>query len=417
MSKAITIDGVSYLVSSDDEYLQHMGSDFEPCMVALLKALVCKQDVVADIGANIGLTALLFSSLATKTYAFEPSPTTFDILTQNLTKNRIKNVDPVNLGLGNEATTASITFSEKNRSGGFVSEKIKPEKGHVTEKIRLQTLDEFFEPIAAKPTFLKIDVEGYETSVIEGAEEFLELYKPAVVLEMNHFCLNVLQKITIPDFLDFLRATFPYLYAVDHDNSEVADLHEADQAYMVMHEHVVRHRFPNIVGGFTPDLEQKVRGVQRLTINMKENSSSLGHLVSRVVRPSKRQAGLNSITAPRGIIEVLERTRTFDRGGIFELMVRLTNKGEEGWIGSENNPISLSYHWEMESGDCHTFDGLRTSLARQQLEPGCSVEQSVQVLAPQLEGQYSLVLSLVQEWAFWFEDRGFETTKLPIHII
>ena len=73
-------------------------------------------------------------------------------------------------------------------------------------------------------------------------------------MELNHFCLNALRRITVPDFFDFLRSVFPYLYAVDTDNATIADLHDEEQSYFVMHEHLVRFRFPNLVGGFDPAL-------------------------------------------------------------------------------------------------------------------------------------------------------------------
>jgi len=69
-------------------------------------------------------------------------------------------------------------------------------------------------------------------------------------MEMNHFCLNVLHRITLPDFLEFMCSTFPYLYAVDADNKTIIELHDPDNRYFVMYEHVIRHRFPNLVGGF-----------------------------------------------------------------------------------------------------------------------------------------------------------------------
>jgi hypothetical protein len=87
---------------------------------------------------------------------------------------------------------------------------------------------------------------------------FLQRTRPIVVLEMNHFCLNVLQRITIPDFLDYMRSVFPYLYAVESDNTIIADLHVPDTAYMVMHEHVVKFRFPNLVCGFDSNLRKKL---------------------------------------------------------------------------------------------------------------------------------------------------------------
>lgn len=258
MENQIKIGGSVYAVSSDDNYLEAMGNDFEPHMVQLFRALTDPEDVVADIGANIGLTAILFSSLAKKTYAFEPSPSTFRILSGNLTKNSIRNVEPINLGLGNKEETLTITFAQNNRSGGYVSDKIRPESGHVTEEIQIVTLDNFFSSRHPAPSFLKIDVEGYEQNVVQGGGAFLQRAQPVVVMEMNHFCLDVLQRITIPDFLDFMRSVFPYLYAIDTDNTTIIDLHVPDKAYMVMHEHVVKHRFPNLVGGFDIKIKEKL---------------------------------------------------------------------------------------------------------------------------------------------------------------
>nr|VFK56567.1 MAG: methyltransferase, FkbM family [Candidatus Kentron sp. TC] len=228
-------------------------------MVRLFRALIAPDDVVADIGANIGLTAILFSALAKHVHAFEPSPSTFEILDGNLARAGATNAEAINLGLGDKTESQTITFAKNNRSGGYVSSKIRPEAGHITEKIRIETLDGYFADKQLIPNFLKIDVEGFERNVLEGGTEFLRKYKPIVVLEMNHFCLDVLQRITIPDFLDFLRSIFPNLYAVDTDNVTIVDLHVPDDAYFVMHEHVVQHRFPNLVGAFSREIEPKLK--------------------------------------------------------------------------------------------------------------------------------------------------------------
>ena len=153
---------------SDDQYLAEMGENFEPYMAQLFHALLGKDDVVADIGANIGMTALLFSDLARQVYAFEPSPSTFNILQKNLEANDAHNVQAFNIGLGEKPENLNITFRDNNRAGGFVSEKIRPVDGHVTEEIRLDSIDNFFTINELRPTFLKIDVEGFEHSVITG---------------------------------------------------------------------------------------------------------------------------------------------------------------------------------------------------------------------------------------------------------
>jgi predicted RNA methylase len=116
MQKNIKIGDKSFEVTSDDNYLDAMGSEFEPHMVQIFRALIGRNDVVADVGANIGLTALLFSGLAQKTYAFEPSPSTYRILSNNLENAGIINVAAINLGLGAKTEKLTITFAANNRS-------------------------------------------------------------------------------------------------------------------------------------------------------------------------------------------------------------------------------------------------------------------------------------------------------------
>jgi len=254
MEKIIKIDGKQYTLTSDDNYLNYMGDNFEPCMVDLFKCLIQPEYVVADIGSNVGLTSILFSNLASKVYSFEPSPTTFTILKENLIRANTQNVEAVNLGLGAKNESLTITFSKDNRSGGFISNLIKPVTGHVTEDISILTLDNFLSSKSDRLDFIKIDVEGFEMNVIKWGIESIKKYHPIVALELNHFCLNILHRINVPDFLDYLRSIFPYLYAVDKDNMLIADLHIEDHSYHVMREHLMHFGFPNIVGGFDTKL-------------------------------------------------------------------------------------------------------------------------------------------------------------------
>lgn len=55
-------------------------------MVQLFRALIDSSDTVVDIGANIGLTSILFSGLASNVFSFEPSPSTYNILSENISK-------------------------------------------------------------------------------------------------------------------------------------------------------------------------------------------------------------------------------------------------------------------------------------------------------------------------------------------
>jgi FkbM family methyltransferase len=260
MKRMIQIGDTRREIDSDDNYLARMGDVFEPHMTAVFKALVDPHMVVADVGANIGMTALLFSDLGRHVYAFEPGRSTFEIMARNVAQ--AENVEPVNVGMGERAEDQTLTFANTNRSGGFVSNSIKLQnQDYTTETIRIETLDGYFFEGRERPDFIKMDVEGFEPSVLRGAHALLAHKKPTVVLELNHFCLNVMQRVTLPDFFDQLRRLFPVLLAVDTGNERLANLHNSDAAYMVMHNHATRFRFPNIVAGFSEDIGPRLNRV------------------------------------------------------------------------------------------------------------------------------------------------------------
>ncbi len=60
----VDIGGKTYIITSDDDYLKYMRKKFDPEMVKLFKALANDREVILDIGANIGCTAILFAELA-----------------------------------------------------------------------------------------------------------------------------------------------------------------------------------------------------------------------------------------------------------------------------------------------------------------------------------------------------------------
>lgn len=239
-----------YRMTSDDSYLQHIRGEFEPAMVALFLSLLREGDCVLDIGANIGCTSLLFSQLARQVHSFEPSPTTFRLLQKNLADAGVDNVVAANLGLGDSEGTFELTFAPDNRSGGFVSNLTSASAGHQVESIRIVAGDAYLRAAhIGHVDFIKIDVEGFERKVIEGLAGTLGRCQPVVVLELNHWCLNAFQRTSVPDFFDFLRGVFPYLYAVDL--ADVRNLHDPDDAYHVMYQHIAHNfRYPNLVGAF-----------------------------------------------------------------------------------------------------------------------------------------------------------------------
>ena len=202
-------------------------------MVHLFECLLRKDFCVADVGANIGCTSILFGELAARVISFEPSPSTFRYLQQNIRRAGLANVELCNYGLGAQRGDTKLTFSANNRAGAFISGDMKTSSGHVVEAVHIETLDDVIDGLGnARLDFIKIDAEGFEKDVIEGARDVISRDEPLIVLELNHWCLNAFRRIAVPDFLDYLRSIFPLLYAVE--NTRYLDLHDEAESYIVM---------------------------------------------------------------------------------------------------------------------------------------------------------------------------------------
>lgn len=219
-------------------------------------------------------------------------------------------------------------------------------------------------------------------------------------MEMNHFCLDVFQRITIPDFLDFMRSVFPFLYAIDTDNATIADLHDMDRAYFVMHEHVVSHRFPNLVGCFGKSIGDKLA-----TIALVENES---------IQSNHFQTP--AVENPKGLIKPTSIPAAAAAGTVLEIKITLNNDGEEDWYSYGTHPVFLCYHWQNTDGSYLVYDGIRTTLKNRVILAGESVKEVIQVAVPKQKGAFKLILTMVQEGVCWFEDMGFKSQNTLLNI-
>lgn len=391
MKSTVRIGDSDVLVESDDTYLTSIGREFEPAMVELFKTFVEPEMVVMDVGGNIGLTALLFSELAREIHVFEPSPSTHAILERNLANGNADNVITYNLGLGTEAGTALITRAQDNRAGAFVSDSPTRISGHVSESIVLDTLDAVCDRQGVDPDFIKIDVEGFEESVLRGGARVLKRKKPVVVMELNHGCLNILHRKSVPHYIDFLREVFPYLYAVDTDNSRVRDMHDESQAYSVMHEHVMRNRYPNLVGGFDDRVPHK-----------------LNDLVKRCQTAPIADAS--------GTVEVVNAPGKVRTHEAFRIQLQLENRSEAHLRGTPLHPLNLSYHWLVADGNAMVFDGVRTPTPSSGFASGSTTGIWIDVVAPGVPGTYRLLPSLVQEGIAWLEELGLALGEVTVEV-
>jgi FkbM family methyltransferase len=144
-----------------------------------------------DIGANVGIFSLFAASQGTKVTAFEPSPLNLEILSRNILINDFENyITYVPLALGNKTGSTKIYMSRENFRVGGAHNSInlpKDQYGGVLEdpfeiSVLTLTIDkccEFFN--LEKPTHIKIDVDGCELDVLQGARGVLTQVKSILV--------------------------------------------------------------------------------------------------------------------------------------------------------------------------------------------------------------------------------------------
>jgi SAM-dependent methyltransferase len=133
---------------------------------------------------------------------------------------------------------------------------------------------------------------------------------------------------------------------------------------------------------------------------------------SIVSRLKGGQASLHATTEPAGDVE---RGRC-DYGDIFEIIVRVTNDGNESLDSSHPfHPDFLSYHWLGTAGDELVSDGFRTPLLGI-VHPGQSQVVRLRVSASAMVEEAVLVIDMVREGICWFAELGGDPVKIPYEI-
>lgn len=131
-----------------------------------------------DVGANIGNHSLFFAQHFAQVWAFEPHPRTYQLLALN--SQLAPAVRPFALGLSDRPGSAWIDQPEGNAGMASVSQA--PSLGRFP--CTLSTLDEQWQQANCQSiSLIKIDVEGHEVSVLQGALRVLNNDQPIVLLE------------------------------------------------------------------------------------------------------------------------------------------------------------------------------------------------------------------------------------------
>tara|TARA_B110000438_G_scaffold302756_1_gene361494 strand:+ start:16908 stop:17651 length:744 start_codon:yes stop_codon:yes gene_type:complete len=122
--------------------------------------------------------------------AFEPSIENGDIINKTVKKNNFTSSFRLHdFGLGDKNMDSKLFMFPGDSSRNFVQDsslKIKDNETSLLKDIQIKTIDNlFYNYTLKKPDLIKIDVEGFEYKVLNGAKRLLNEIKPKVVVEIH----------------------------------------------------------------------------------------------------------------------------------------------------------------------------------------------------------------------------------------
>jgi FkbM family methyltransferase len=214
----------------------YYGKSRENNTMTLFAKLISAGDSVIEVGGHIGYISTYFSHLVGPSghvIVFEPGQNNLDYTRANTRE--CKNVKLIEKGVGSESGEKS--FYEDSLTGqnnSFVKDfdGLKENQKHAIavaaveeRKVDIITLDSFLNDV--KPDFIKIDVEGFELAVLQGALKTLEL-KPIVMVEVQADRENIFE----------LMSSFGYVF---FDESGHKCLHFADLNANIFCLHPIKH--------------------------------------------------------------------------------------------------------------------------------------------------------------------------------
>jgi len=168
---------IIFFTKNYEEFISELIEDFlEPGMTFV------------DAGANIGyhsLTAARSVGSSGSVFAFEPEKKNVDLLKKNVALNNYENVSIIEKALSNKTSKTKLFIDKAN----FGAHSIMKSRSFMRKALEIETitLDKFFSNSPKNIDLLKIDVEGAEILVLEGAEKILDQDKLKIIFEISPY--------------------------------------------------------------------------------------------------------------------------------------------------------------------------------------------------------------------------------------
>jgi len=160
---------------------------YEPFTRIAVENLSASADCFIDVGANVGLFSLVAAKLnpRLKVFAFEPNPHMFGYLSQHKRLNSLSNLVAESAAVSDRDGEAELFLSQSDMSASLVSDFQESNSLHLSLPVKTVTLDSYVQGSRLGGSMLlKLDAEGHEKEVLEGAELTIAQFKPDIIIEV-----------------------------------------------------------------------------------------------------------------------------------------------------------------------------------------------------------------------------------------
>ena len=157
--------------------------EFEPHLFNVVKNILKEGDICLDCGANLGYHTVTMSKLVGKTgkvIAIEPQRIIYQQLNGNVFMNGLRNVICIHAAIGNTNGTVQMDYVNYDVAGVNIGgTKI----GNGGENVDLVKLDDI---ITDGVKFIKIDIQGSEVMLLDGAQQLILHSRPIMFIEVEN---------------------------------------------------------------------------------------------------------------------------------------------------------------------------------------------------------------------------------------
>lgn len=179
---------ITFAIDNPDDLVQRVlrqGRVYEAPLLSSHADLIYRGCTVLDIGSNVGNHAVFYARCGAKrVYAFEPNPRANRLLRTTVAINDLQRIDLTHADLAIGAKPGEL-FVDTPVASNLGKTRMVAE-GVATSEVKVQVarIDDL--ALEGRIAFVKVDVEGMELDVLDGAAETIARHRPALGIEVDN---------------------------------------------------------------------------------------------------------------------------------------------------------------------------------------------------------------------------------------